>query len=194
MSEREGSTSDGDGPGRIKILAIGDTGCGKTSLNITFAKQQYPEDINSPEIKWEEYLAEVQLEGKSVSVELLELPSQDHYYQIRTLSYDGIDVALMCFSVDDHESFKNIADKWLTELKEYLPDVPIVLVGTKSDLKSDERIINELAAKSQEPVSNLEALALSEKIKAYEYVECSAKTGEGVLDVYRAAVEAVAEM
>ena len=47
------------------------------------------------------------------------------------------DVFLVCFSLVDKESFKNALNKWIPELFQNAPNAPIILVGTKSDLKKE---------------------------------------------------------
>ena len=71
--------------------------------------------------------------------------------------------------------------------------VPIVLVGNKKDLRTDEATIHELAMKQQEPVKVEHGHAMAEKIGAYAYVECSAKSMEGVKEVFERAAYAVLE-
>ena len=62
--------------------------------------------------------------------------------------------------------------------------LPIILVGCKKDLRDDPRVIEELAKNKQAPVSTAEGEAVAAKIGAYKYIECSAKSGDGVKDVF----------
>lgn len=68
--------------------------------------------------------------------------------------------------------------------------VPIVLVGNKKDLRSDDATRRELAKSKQEPVKTEEGRAMAEKIGAYAYLECSAKFNEGVREVFETATRA----
>ena len=45
------------------------------------------------------------------------------------------DVFLVCFSVSSYATFQNVEAKWLPEVTHHCPDTPILLVGTKSDLR-----------------------------------------------------------
>ena len=96
----------------------------------------------------------------------------------------------MCFSIDSPDSLENIPEKWTPEVRHFCPTVPIVLVGNKKDLRYDDTTRRELAKAKQEPVKTEEGRVMSEKIGAYTYLECSAKTNEGVRDVFETATRA----
>ena len=76
----------------------------------------------------------------------------------------------------------------MSEIKHYLKDVPIVLAGTKADLRDDKGF---LAAKKLTAVSSEAAEAVAKDIGARYYVECSSKTGQGVKTVFDDAIKAV---
>ena len=60
---------------------------------------------------------------------LWDTAGQEDYERLRPLSYSDTDVLLMCYSVDNPDSFINITDKWAPELRYYCPHIPIILVG-----------------------------------------------------------------
>jgi small GTP-binding protein len=93
----------------------------------------------------------------------------------------------MCYSIDSPDSLENIPEKWNPEVKHFCPNVPIVLVGNKRDLRNDEATKKELMKLRQEPVRPDQGRAMADKIGAYAYLECSAKTKEGVRDVFETA-------
>lgn len=61
------------------------------------------------------------------------------------------------------------------------------LLGNKKDLRNDEATKKELMKMRQEPVRTEQGRAMSDKIGAYAYLECSAKTKEGVRAVFETA-------
>ena len=59
------------------------------------------------------------------------------FHRLRPLSYPGTQVFILCFSVISPSSYENVKIKWYPELTHHCPGVPIVLVGTKTDLRTD---------------------------------------------------------
>ena len=81
-------------------------------------------------------------------------------------------------------------EKWISEVLHFCQGIPIILVGCKSDLRHDPRTIEELRRTSQRPVTPEEGSAVAQKIGAVRYLECSAKTQEGVREVFEHATRA----
>jgi Ras family protein A len=98
--------------------------------------------------------------------------------------------------------------QWIAEVMHFCQSLPIILVGCKKDLRRDHRVIEELRKTSQRPVTPEEVIvlrnqpirflifqlskgmAVAQKISARHYLECSAKTGEGVREVFQYATRA----
>ena len=66
---------------------------------------------------------------------------------------------------------------------------PVILVGNKIDLRSDRDRVKVLAAKGQRHVTYKEGVAWAKKIGAVAYVECSAKEGQGLVNVFEQALK-----
>ncbi|XP_019392891.1 PREDICTED: ras-like GTP-binding protein Rho1 isoform X1 [Crocodylus porosus] len=165
---------------RKKLTVVGDVACGKTCLLLTFCQEQFPK-YYEPTV-FENYVTDIEVEGKPVKLMLLDVAGQRqiNVQHIRSLFYQDTDVILMCFSVDNPNSLQNILDIWVPEVKHFCPTTPIVLVATKKELRNDENVQKRLAMMGQEPIRSAEGKALAASIGAYAYVECSAKTKEGV--------------
>ena len=173
---------------RKKLVIVGDGACGKTCLLIVFSKDQFPE-VYVPTV-FENYVADIEVDGKTVELALWDTAGQEDYDRLRPLSYPDTDVILMCFSIDSPDSLENIPEKWTPEVRHFCPNVPIILVGNKKDLRNDEKTKFELAKMKQEPVKFDEGAAMGDKISAYTFMECSAKTKDGVREVFYAATKA----
>merc|ERR1711936_378972 len=173
---------------RKKLVIVGDGTCGKTCLLIVFSKDEFPE-VYVPTV-FENYVADIEVDQKSVELALWDTAGQEDYDRLRPLSYPDTDVILMCFSIDQPDSLENIPEKWVPEVKHFCPNVPIVLVGNKKDLRNDPNTIKELAKQKQQPVSYSEGEQMASRIGAKSYLECSALTKEGVREVFEAATKA----
>jgi len=175
-------------PIRKKIVTVGDSSCGKTCLHTTFVRDRFPVEY-VPRV-FESHVFDIRVDGKTVELALWDTVGDEEYDRLRPLSYPDTDVFLMCFSIDSPESLAKVLEKWTPEVRHFCPDVPIILVGNKKDLRNDESTKRELSKMKQEPVKSEEGSLMCERIKAYAYLECSAKTKEGVRDVFTTAVRA----
>ncbi|XP_042364360.1 rho-related GTP-binding protein RhoA-D-like [Plectropomus leopardus] len=177
---------------RKKLVIVGDGACGKTCLLIVFSKDQFPE-VYVPTV-FENYIADIEVDGKQVELALWDTAGQEDYDRLRPLSYPDTDVILMCFSIDSPDSLENIPEKWTPEVKHFCPSVPIILVGNKKDLRNDEHTRRELAKMKQEPVKIEEGREMASRISAFGYLECSAKTKDGVREVFEMATRAALQV
>lgn len=173
---------------RRKLVIVGDGACGKTCLLIVFSKGTFPE-VYVPTV-FENYVAEVEVDGRKVELTLWDTAGQEDYDRLRPLSYPDSNVILICFSIDSPDSLDNVLEKWISEVLHFCQGVPIILVGCKADLRNDPNTIEALRQQQQQPVSTSEGQAVAQKIGAADYLECSARTGQGVREVFEAATRA----
>nr|AFK10757.1 rho-related GTP-binding protein RhoB [Callorhinchus milii] len=173
---------------RKKLVIVGDGACGKTSLLFVLSEDEFPQGY-VPTV-FDTYVADIEVDGKQVELALWDTAGQEDYDRLRPLSYPDTDVILVCFSVDAPDSLWNIPDKWMPEVQHFCPGVPVVLVGNKRDLRNDERVRKELARTKQELLRWEDGKSIADRIGAYDYLECSAKTKEGVWEVFETATRA----
>ncbi|KAI9357636.1 P-loop containing nucleoside triphosphate hydrolase protein [Zopfochytrium polystomum] len=171
---------------RRKLVVVGDGACGKTCLLFVFTNQKFPE-THVPTV-FETYVADVNLDGQPIALSLWDTAGQEDYDRLRPLSYNDTDVILICFSIDSPDSLENVSVKWYEEILHYCPNRPIILVGCKKDIRHDPRVIEELRRIGQAPITPQQGEEAAARIGAYRYIECSARTGEGVMDVFKHAL------
>lgn len=82
----------------------------------------------------------------------------------------------LTFSVVSRCSFENISRTWLPEVRKHCPGVPILVVGTKTDLRTDPAMLEKLAERKQQPIGYAEA-ELFCKEQGVAYIESSALQG-----------------
>lgn len=83
----------------------------------------------------------------------------------------------------------NTFPTWIPELRHYAPGVPIILVGTKLDLREDKQFF--LDHPGAIPITTAQGEELKKLIGAAAYIECSAKTQQNVKAVFDAAIKVV---
>merc|ERR1711956_55541 len=177
---------------RKKLVIVGDGACGKSCLLIVFTKDEFPHDY-VPTV-FDTHVADIEVDKKQVELVLWDTAGQEDYDRLRPLSYPDTDVIVMCFSIDAPDTLDNIPEKWTPEVKHFCPNVPIILVGNKKDLRNDPNTIKELAKMKQEPVKPEDGRTMAEKINAFAYLECSAKSKEGVREVFETATRAALQV
>jgi small GTP-binding protein len=156
-------------------------------LLITYAKGEFPEDY-VPTV-FENYTTHKTHRDTDILLQLWDTAGQEEFDRLRPISYPGADVVLLCFSTISQASLDAIQEKWHPEVKHYIPDVPFVLVGTKIDLRAEgapDPITGDIA-----PVTKEDAQKLTKKLGMKAYLECSAKTTEGLNDVFERAMDLV---
>lgn len=173
----------------IKCVVVGDGTVGKTCMLISYTTDSFPGEY-VPTV-FDNYSAPMVCDGVPVSLGLWDTAGQEDYDRLRPLSYPQTDVFLICFSVVSPSSFENVTSKWCPEIKHHCPDSPILLIGTKIDLREDKEALQALADNGQAPLRREQGQKLANKIRAIKYLECSALTQRGLKQVFDEAVRCV---
>ncbi|CAN6164473.1 unnamed protein product, partial [Urochloa humidicola] len=171
----------------IKCVTVGDGAVGKTCMLICYTSNKFPTDY-IPTV-FDNFSANVVVDGTTVNLGLWDTAGQEDYNRLRPLSYRGADVFVLAFSLVSRASYENVMKKWLPELQHYAPGVPIVLAGTKLDLREDKHYL--LDHPGAVPVTTAQGEELRKYIGATCYIECSSKTQQNVKAVFDAAIKVV---
>ncbi|TFY81202.1 hypothetical protein EWM64_g2809 [Hericium alpestre] len=135
---------------------------------------------------FENYVAEIRLDGKPVQLALWDTAGQEEYERLRPLSYSKSHVILIAYAIDTTDSLENVTVKWIEEVRSICGSViPIILVGCKADLRPPPGAPN-----AGDFVTRAQAERVAQIIGARAYKECSALKIEGVDDVFEAATRA----
>ncbi|XP_050174129.1 rho-related GTP-binding protein RhoF isoform X2 [Myiozetetes cayanensis] len=107
--EPRGSAAAPSGAKEVKVVIVGDGGCGKTSLLMVYAKGSFPEQY-APSV-FEKYTTSVTVGKKEVTLNLYDTAGQEDYDRLRPLSYQNTNVVLICYDVMNPTSYDNVAAK-----------------------------------------------------------------------------------
>lgn len=163
---------------------------GKTCLLIRYTSDKFPVDY-LPTAAFDDYYKDLEINNKLVSLHLKEAAGKDYYDDFRRLVYQDLDVLLVCFSVVCPASFENVRKKWHPEVTHFCPKIPVILVGTKSDLRDDSTELASLKSNNLLPISYKQGLQMQESVGAVKYFECSALTDQGVQELFNATIRII---
>ncbi|XP_050839790.1 rho-related GTP-binding protein Rho6 [Serinus canaria] len=163
-------------PARCKLVLVGDVQCGKTAMLQVLAKDCYPETY-VPTV-FENYTACLASEEQRVELSLWDTSGSPYYDNVRPLCYSDSDAVLLCFDVSRPETLDSAAKKWKTEILDYCPNTRVLLIGCKTDLRTDLSTLLELSHQKQAPISYEQGCAAARQLGAEGYLECSAFTSE----------------
>ncbi len=156
----------------FKLILGGDGAVGKTSLVHRFVENSFAKDykstIGTSIMKKECNFKEL---GSNVRFIIWDLAGQSQFKRVRKSYLANAEAGILVYDVTNHQSYDNIGN-WHDEIINASPNISLILVGNKIDLK-DERDV-----KLQEGNKLAEKLGLS-------YIETSAKTGENINDAFK---------
>lgn len=180
------------------MVTVGDSKTGKTSLLSVLKDGKVPEDT-VPAI-FDTFVHSMKVDGQKVELGLWDTACGEEYEALRRLSYPQCDVFVVCYSINSRKSFENVKTKWLPEVRKHRPLTPLVIVGTKKELRprnslrrnsdTDGSVITKPTPKERF-VKYDEGLGLANDAGAFTFLECSAFGNSGVIEVFEHATRAV---
>jgi len=143
----------------FKVVIVGDTGIGKTSLIMRFADGEFPaQTATTVNFDCKEKLFKV---GKKViKIEVWDTAGQERFRTISSTYYRGAQGIILAYDIVDERSFTNTTRSWLLEVDRYAPSVAKVLVGMKKDTN---RVVSEADATEKAQELNIPFMELSSK-------------------------------
>ncbi|CAF3245296.1 unnamed protein product [Rotaria socialis] len=156
----------------FKILIIGDSGVGKSSLMVRFVDDIFtPAYITTIGVDFK--MSTINVDGHQCRIQIWDTAGQERFRVITSTYYRGADGVIIVYDVTNGESFANLKD-WITEMERHCDKtVPKILVGNKDD--ND----NELG----KVVLTSDARAYAEQ-KTLPFFETSAKDNKNISEAF----------
>ena len=155
----------------FKIIIIGNSGVGKTCLTNQAVRQVYTDKYQAT-IGMEIFSLFIKLDDKIIKLQIWDTCGQEIYRSLITNFYRSSSLAIIVYSIDKRDSFKDL-DLWIKELKlNNSPDTKLILVGNKLDLEEEREVSYEEGKKFQDDFGFI------------DFFETSAKTGENIKNMF----------
>jgi Ras-related protein Rab-5C len=156
-----------------KIVLLGDVNVGKTSIASRYCKNSFNDHhINTIGGAYQQQKV-VLSNGSMVKLHIWDTSGQERFRAMTNLYYRDAQVAILTYDITNESSFSSI-DFWINELKYKVENENMILclVGNKSDVNANERKVMASKGKSFAAENNM------------LFFETSAKTGDGVKDLF----------
>ncbi|KAI6660289.1 Ras-related protein Rab-10-like [Oopsacas minuta] len=125
----------------FKILLIGDSGVGKTSVLFRFSDDAFNTTFIST-IGIDFKIKTIELDGKKIKLQIWDTAGQERFHTITTSYYRGAMGIILVYDITQQKSFDNIA-KWLHNIETHAsPDVEKTLIANKCDMET-KRVISK---------------------------------------------------
>ena len=157
----------------VKLIIVGGSGVGKTSLISSFFKQQFEKEISqtiAPAFCNANIITD---DGRVVDLQIWDTAGQEQYQSICQMFYRDAKVAFICYE----RANKECIEQWISRVRNNVSDCNYILITTKSDKLSQEELEEE-KMKSKE---------IGDSLNIKYHLITSSKTGENVDNAFRLA-------
>lgn len=162
----------------IKCVIVGDGAVGKTCALISYTTNAFPGEY-IPTV-FDNYSATVMRREQPVQLGLWDTAGAEDYDRLRPLSYPQTDVFILAYEVTSQRSLDNVGSRWFPEIQQHAPNIPMLLVGMKADLRDNERV---------ETLETQAGQDMADRLGLDAFRECSALTQDGLAEAFNAALD-----
>ena len=143
----------------LKLVLIGESGVGKTSIISQFIDQVFQNDIQST-IGGTFSTKEIKCgNGKILKLEIWDTAGQERYRSVTKMFYKDANAALLVYDITNKYSFEELQKYWIGQVKESSPkDIILAIVANKSDLIEREQVDEATAREFAKKINALFAL------------------------------------
>ena len=162
--------STGSGKTRFKLCLFGDGGVGKSTLTYRYLNQVFEPELKMT-IGADLSVKHLEIEDKTIGLQIWDFGGEERYRVLFPSFAQGADGGIFIFDTTRYTTLNRIED-WLSFFKDSPKsraiNIPIIMVGAKTDLDEKRSISSE------------DAMDISEKYGLSGFFECSSKSGQNV--------------
>ena len=162
----------------FKVSLCGEPGVGKTSIALRQAQGSFPVS-HQPTLGANFLIWDTMINGKDIRLIIGDSGSQERFLPVLPKYFQGSSAAALIYDITNRESFEKL-DYWKNLLKDSVGEIPIIIVGNKTDLSEKRAVEIEEAEKL---ASELETV----------YFEVSAKEDNNLYPVFKKIIEIAME-
>ncbi|KAK7503889.1 hypothetical protein BaRGS_00005012 [Batillaria attramentaria] len=172
---------------RVRVILLGDSSVGKTSLMTRFTEGTF-DSAYLATIATEYAEKEVTVDDKKYVLYVVDTCGAERFKSLTQNFYRGTQICLLTFALDDYASFCNLSN-WREEFLHFSGvdralQFPFIVVGNKADLPHEQRVVKSISA---------QAWCENGGHGDIPYIEASAKTGQNVEELFLTAVKRLVE-
>ena len=135
----------------FKVVLVGESGVGKTSIITQFIDQTFQEDQQSTTGGTFSTKSVVCDNGKTLKFEIWDTAGQERYRALTKMLYKDANAAVLVYDITRKDSFEEIQNYWSNQIKESSPPgIILAVAANKSDLIDHEAVDEEQARKFAE--------------------------------------------
>ena len=135
----------------FKVVLIGETGVGKTSIITQFMDQTFQEDQQSTTGGTYSTKSVIYNGNKELKFEIWDTAGQERYRALTKMFYKDANAAVLVYDITRKDSFEEIQNYWSNQIKESSPPgIILAVAANKSDLIDHEAVDEEQARKFAE--------------------------------------------
>ncbi len=154
MSEEESSDDDQKIKLSLKILLIGDSQVGKTSLLLKYTEHVFPEEhIATIGVEYKDKF--ILKDNYNIRLQIWDTAGQERFHSITKNIYRNANGVLFVYDITNQESFSNIKN-WIKDLQNVGNDIKGVIIGNKIDLEQKRDVskqdLEEIGKKYNMPI------------------------------------------
>ena len=162
----------------MKIVVVGGCEIGKTALSSKYIRNEYTASYTAT-IGVDFGCKNETVSGTTCTLQIWDTAGPGKKLDLISLYYGGAHAILLCFDITYEASFQEAKTTFFNWIEKRAPaNTPIILVGTKSDLKEDRCVLREDIDTFVNAHNNIK-----------KYIECSAKDNIEVKKVFQTAAE-----